>query len=629
MRKFILVSLLLVIPLYGQFFKINRGYTESLRASIKNESDPLKLCNAYNLISAEFIKTFQSDSIRFYANKALDIAVKYGYKDQEGISYKNLALAARYSYDPKDFADQRTLYYSNINKAIEIFLQTRNKKELSICYSFLGGFYFKYVLNGPIHEYYDKALLYADSSGDKQAHGIIYCNLGQLFNFNKDQKKSVEYFDKAEKIFDSIKDTMNMMILLGRYAYTMDSLKHYDKQLAMIKRCVDLLMGGDNFHMISDVLADYANALINNKKYDEAIGVLNTALKYGFKVGAVNLISDIYRRLSKSYERKGDFGKALECYKLSWKYNSMHSSRLNNAAASMQEYLMGLERDSYKLKIYQKEIEQRNFLYISVIVVVTVLLVLVAVIYTNKRKSNKLLLEKNNLIHEQNLELEQLNKELESFCYSVSHDLKAPLRSISGYSTVLSEDCKDQLDDNAKEYLGKIVSSAGRMATLIDSLLDLSRISLRTIKKKKVNLSEIVHEISGHLEERNPGRKLKFIIAENIFAQCDSNFISIALQNLLDNAVKYTKGREESVIEFGVDRKSETEHIYFVRDNGVGYDEQYAAKLFKAFQRLHSPDEFPGTGVGLATVYRIITKHGGKIWSESVLGEGAVFYFTL
>jgi light-regulated signal transduction histidine kinase (bacteriophytochrome) len=268
-------------------------------------------------------------------------------------------------------------------------------------------------------------------------------------------------------------------------------------------------------------------------------------------------------------------------------------------------------------------------LYISVIVVFTILLLFIAVIYSNKRKSNKLLLEKNELIHRQNLELEQLNKELESFCYSVSHDLKAPLRSISGYSTVLSEDCREQLDDSAKEYLGKIVNSAGKMSNLIDSLLDLSRISLRTIKKKSVNLSEIVHEVSQHLKERNPERKIVFKIAEGVFAQCDSNFISIALQNLLDNAVKYTSGREEAIIEFGIENKNDEGVVYYIKDNGVGYDDQYANKLFKAFQRLHSPDEFPGTGVGLATVYRIIAKHGGKIWSDSVLDEGAVFYFTL
>jgi light-regulated signal transduction histidine kinase (bacteriophytochrome) len=225
-------------------------------------------------------------------------------------------------------------------------------------------------------------------------------------------------------------------------------------------------------------------------------------------------------------------------------------------------------------------------------------------------------------------ELAVLNQELESFSYSVSHDLRAPLRSIDGFSLALLEDYGKQIDSTGKDYLQRVRAGAQRMAKLIDDLLDLSRMSRGQVNRKKLSLSTIANEIADHLKENEPNRQVKFDIDPNLEAYADASLIRVVLQNLLGNAWKYSSNNANAHIEFGqMPHNSET--VFFVRDDGVGFDMQYADKLFGAFQRLHKANEFEGTGIGLATVQRIIHRHGGIIWAQSELDKGATFYFTL
>jgi PAS domain S-box-containing protein len=227
-----------------------------------------------------------------------------------------------------------------------------------------------------------------------------------------------------------------------------------------------------------------------------------------------------------------------------------------------------------------------------------------------------------------NAELASANKELESFSYSVSHDLRTPLRTIDGFSQVLLEDCAGQLDDAAKSHLKRIRAATQRMGTLIDDLLELSRISRAELHVQTVDMSALVHSIAGELRAACPERCVEVHIEDGLRTLADPGLARIALENLLNNAWKFTAKRELAHVEFGV-----TPHngvpAYFVRDNGAGFDPNYAGRLFGAFQRLHSVSEFDGTGVGLATVQRIVRRHGGRIWAESAVDRGATFYFTL
>jgi PAS domain S-box-containing protein len=218
--------------------------------------------------------------------------------------------------------------------------------------------------------------------------------------------------------------------------------------------------------------------------------------------------------------------------------------------------------------------------------------------------------------------------ELESFAYSVSHDLRAPLRSIDGFSEILLEQYNDRLDDQGKDYLNRVRSASQRMSVLIDDLLKLSRVTRDEMHHENVNLSALAQKLTRELQQNQPERHVNFTIARGLVAKGDANLLRVALENLLVNAWKFSRTRECATIEFGCTRTN-GQHVYFVRDNGVGFDMAYADKLFGAFQRLHSPNEFEGTGIGLATVRRIINRHGGTIWAESTVDQGATFYFTL
>ncbi|HET7106573.1 MAG TPA: ATP-binding protein [Candidatus Acidoferrum sp.] len=227
-----------------------------------------------------------------------------------------------------------------------------------------------------------------------------------------------------------------------------------------------------------------------------------------------------------------------------------------------------------------------------------------------------------------NAELVAANKELETFSYSVSHDLRAPLRSIDGFSLALLEDYEGKLDAEGQDSLHRVRAATQRMGELIDDLLNLSRVTRAEMKLQDVDLSGICRAIGAELENSQPGRRIELQIQEGLKAQADSNLMRIALENLLGNAWKFSSKRESARIEFGQTNNNGSP-VYFVRDNGAGFDSTRAKRLFGAFQRFHDKSEFPGTGVGLATVQRIIQRHGGRIWAESAMDRGATFYFTL
>lgn len=225
-------------------------------------------------------------------------------------------------------------------------------------------------------------------------------------------------------------------------------------------------------------------------------------------------------------------------------------------------------------------------------------------------------------------ELELKNKELDAFSYSVAHDLRAPLRSIDGFSQALLEDYADKLDDMGQQYLRYVRESAQQMAELIDNLLDLSRITRSELVRGALDLTSIAHEVTGRLRRQNPKQDVSAVVADGLLAEGDARLLTVVFENLLGNAWKFSSKRADATIEVGaVDR--DARRAFFVRDNGAGFDMAYAAKLFGVFQRLHSSAEFEGSGIGLATVQRIIHRHGGRVWAEGEVGRGATFFFTL
>lgn len=236
--------------------------------------------------------------------------------------------------------------------------------------------------------------------------------------------------------------------------------------------------------------------------------------------------------------------------------------------------------------------------------------------------------ELEHMVAQRTLELENVNKELEAFSYSVAHDLRAPLRSIDGFSQALLEDYSDKLDEQGKTYLRHVRDSAQQMAQLIDDLLELSRVTRSELRREHIDFSDLARRTLARLQNAQPHRRVEVIVQDGLVAEGDSRLLGVVMENLLGNAWKFTDKKPLARIEFGA-RSGERPVTYFVHDDGAGFDMAYAYKLFGVFQRLHSAREFEGTGIGLATVQRIIRRHGGRVWAEGEMDRGATFYFTL
>ena len=235
------------------------------------------------------------------------------------------------------------------------------------------------------------------------------------------------------------------------------------------------------------------------------------------------------------------------------------------------------------------------------------------------------------LVQQRTAELTAVNKELEAFSYSVSHDLRAPLRAVDGYARILEEDYGERMDAEGLRLLGVVRASAGRMGQLIDDLLDFSRLGRQRLNTRQVQLDDLVNQTIEELRSDCQGRRIDFVVGNLGIAEADPGLLKQALANLLSNAIKFTRDKNPAVVEVGCRGEAEAgeEKIYYVKDNGAGFDMRYSDKLFGVFQRLHCADEYEGTGVGLAIVQRVIDRHGGRIWADSRPGEGATFHFTL
>nr|AOR51146.1 histidine kinase [uncultured bacterium pAY4-1]AOR51206.1 histidine kinase [uncultured bacterium pAY4-2] len=231
-------------------------------------------------------------------------------------------------------------------------------------------------------------------------------------------------------------------------------------------------------------------------------------------------------------------------------------------------------------------------------------------------------------VRDRTAQLAAANQELDAFAYSVSHDLRAPLRGIDGFSLALVEDFGDALSAEGKDYLRRIRAGCGRMGTLIDDLLYLSRLARNPLRREVVDLSLLARQVADELQQLDPARQIDWVIAPELLTVADPSLIRAVLDNLLGNAWKFTGKQGQARIEFGGFMQGD-EEVYFVKDNGAGFDMLYADKLFKVFQRLHKVEEFDGSGIGLATVQRVIQRHGGRVWAQGEIGQGATFYFSL
>ena len=343
------------------------------------------------------------------------------------------------------------------------------------------------------------------------------------------------------------------------------------------------------------------------------------------KLGIINLINSQTEKLF-GYSRTEIVGQTIEIL-VPKRYRRKHTKHreeyyvehpVRPMGVGLQLYGLRKNGSEFPLEISLSPLESEEGLLVSAAIRDI----------TERKKAEEDIQQLNQDLKQRAAQLEAANKELESFSYSVSHDLRAPLRSIDGFSHILIEDYSSELPPEGINYLERVRAAARRMAELIDDLLNLARVTRSPLQPKLTNLSAMVETIANEIKEENPTRDVSLSIMPDLMVSGDPHLLHIALENLMSNAWKFTSKKEHALIEFGQQNKT-TERTFYIRDNGTGFDMAYVNKLFGVFQRLHSVSEFPGTGVGLATVHRIISIHGGRIWAEGEEGNGATFFFTL
>ncbi|NTV35965.1 MAG: PAS domain-containing protein, partial [Anaerolineaceae bacterium] len=375
--------------------------------------------------------------------------------------------------------------------------------------------------------------------------------------------------------------------------------------------------------------SSHKEILINGQNITQNItgGTLNGTLKFRDEI-----LDPAQAKIFEGYYQRVLEGTKME-FEGSFRGQSylIHAAPLRDAAGNVEQILALsiniTERYQSDKKIKEAQIEMRS-LYESAEKARHALLSVVEDQKLAEEKIRQLNATLEERVRDRTAQLEVANQELESFAYSVSHDLRAPLRAMDGFSAVLLSEQAERLDEQGKHYLGRIQEASRRMGQLINDLLNLSRVTRSEITYRQVDLSVLAGEIAVTLQAAEPERVVDFEIAPNLVVMGDAHLLKIALENLLGNAFKFTGKSPQGRIQVGV-KELEGERVFFVRDNGAGFDMAYAGKLFAPFQRLHGLQEFPGTGIGLVTVQRIIRRHGGRIWPEAAPNAGAVFYFTI
>jgi PAS domain S-box-containing protein len=424
--------------------------------------------------------------------------------------------------------------------------------------------------------------------------------------------------------------------LLGRLRHG-DHIEHYetvrvrkDGVLIDVSLSLSPIKDGAGHVVAASVIArDITERKRSEERFRRVVESAPNAIVLVDQKGKIVLVNAQTERLF-GYARQELHGQPIEML-VPQRFRSHHPGHRDSFFAQPSTRSMGAGRDLYGVRKDGQEVPVE--IGLNPIETGEGVQVLASIIDITERKKaeekiRRLNEELEQKVAERTAQLTTANKELEAFCYFVSHDLRAPLRGIDGFSQLVMESQADRLDPEGVENLRRVRASAKRMGTLIEDLLTLSRFSRSEMRRATVNLSVLANEILHDLQEGDPARRVRCDIAANLVTEGDPSLLRIVLENLIGNAWKFTSKRPAAIIELGV-QNSDNQLVYYVRDNGAGFDMTYIGQLFAPFQRLHTDEEFPGSGIGLATTQRIIHRHGGTIWAEGNVDHGATFYFTL
>ena len=573
-----------------------------------------------------FMKSDIDPAMRYF-NQALQISMKS--HDNPGISIAYYNLGRCYRKTGKlDLALETSLKSLHFNPE-----NNHNAlNTISIIYAMTGELDKALEYQKQALAVREKLALYDDIIGSLNNLGLISIRGGHFQEGLEYLLKSAKVAEETDKYYHLNKTLNNIGVLYEEKLNQPEKAMPYYQKSIVVSRKI-----GDNFE-IANTQMNIGNLQSKLKKYSQGIDNLEKALDLAKKIKAIELEMNGYLSISQHHERMNNYQRALENYKLHIAHrDSIMNRDAKNKISEMQiKYeteKKEKENEIFRLRIERSKLLKARLYFIIVIFMIVVMLLFYLVVAKNKsnRMLRKEIRERKKLESELKLEQEKLlaaNKELEAFSYSVSHDLRAPLRAVNGFTHILMQDYVSKLDDEAKRLGSLIQGNTSRMKKLIDDLLAFSRLGRTAINPTRINMTEMVNNVfleAGNAQER---KRIQFSLSELPEAMGDPNMIKVVWVNLISNAIKFSARRKRSIISVTF-RIEKDRLIYSIKDNGSGFDMKYKEDLFGVFKRLHSEKEFEGTGVGLALVQRVIHRHGGRIWAEGILDEGATFHFTL
>lgn len=620
----------------------------------------------------------QYDSAKIYCLRSLDIAKQL--EDYQKVS-KSLQLTAESFYRNNDFQDALE-YFSKIIDMDEVFVEkkvkARSYSQISAIYRALGDYESAF-------ENQMQALTISNVEKDSMNMANAHYNIGNIFYYQSQYMKALEHYEKSKALCDILEVERANYACMAALGSVHEKLENYGKSLEynlsslrlaeklnyktgiayskgnigtnykkqgrlveaerLMKESVRLKMElGDKMGAIGSQL-DLSNLYLQSNKPKLALLMLEEALQLSFEVDSKGRQPDIYQTMANAYEQMDSSGKALFYTKkfITLKDLLLSDKTLEEMGKSKrrhevreQEHEIALLKKENELFGKNEEIRQQQ-IYIFAIAFVAFLMFLwwykSKLDYQNKvnrllGEKNSLLADKNEEIHIKNKQLENSNEDLQQFAYVASHDLKEPLRMINSYTNLLSRRYNDLFDESGKEFMFYVVDAVKRMETLLDDLLDFSRAGTQPAPTKYIPLKDVMVIVESNLRHRLQTLNATLVIkSENLpKVKAHRTMLIQLLQNLVSNGVKFKGERDPQVI---VDcKKEENQFVLSVADNGIGISKENLEKVFEMFRRLHTRDEYEGTGIGLATCKRIVTTWGGDIWVESAVGEGSTFFFS-
>ncbi|MDP4173713.1 MAG: HAMP domain-containing sensor histidine kinase [Bacteroidota bacterium] len=655
MNKYIkllfLLFILAPVCIFSQDLRINRNHIAYLRNSLSKETDLYNKCKLYNLLAEEYIKAYGVDSSKYYSHKSLEIAQKKNWKSEEAVALKNIVKANRANFFNNEYLITRRESFENISRAIELFEQLGDQKNLAECNWLFGSYFYVHSAEEKAFGCFSNAL--SISQKIKDSIGIARsCNsIGLLYSSQGKYDLAQKNYDMSLQILNKHIDTTLLISVLVRYSNLMNKQKRSSEALKLIGRVSELSKHGNNQYMLADIYNDIGIILIGNKKDKEAIGVLDSAYQLASKFKAEMLLSSISDNLAIAYHNLGD-------YKNAYLYKDSVLVHTRIYQKTMRQNALEAEIHNLQLEKNKEQIREENFLILYLSGFLCIVIFMLYLMNRQKHKANRLLEEKNKVISDQNEELDEINRSLEDrinertgelmeakekaemmnklksdFLAQMSHEIRTPVNTILSFASLIKSELEGKINDDIFEGFQVIDAGGRRLIRTIDMILTMSQFQTGSYEAKPVRMDLYDDILLALFNEFKQVAKLKGLdlkinkFSENSAIQGDSYSVLQLFQNLIDNAIKYTM---KGTVEIRMYQNEDGMVSVDIIDTGIGISDKFISRIFDPFSQEETgyTRRFEGNGLGLALVKNYAEINNIEINVSSKKNSGTIFTIT-